>query len=152
MQAIASMIDMALDHSVQVTAALNAWQNSSSECLAEQQRASVPFPDLLLSCRTDNTLIMAKAFKHAIKAIAASNMPARGKRNTSWPLPCCDLLLPLTAGEALMTDATIEHITGVIAAKGSDAWYQMPVEELLPESLRDQAGNLEKGQDTMDVW
>lgn len=51
-----------------------------------------------------------------------------------------------------MTEATIEHITGVIAAKGSDAWYQMPVEELLPESLRDQAGNLEKGQDTMDVW
>ncbi len=55
-------------------------------------------------------------------------------------------------GEALMTEETIEHITGVIAAKGSDAWYQMPVEELLPESMRDQADKLDKGQDTMDVW
>ena len=51
-----------------------------------------------------------------------------------------------------MTEETIEHITGVIAAKGSDAWYQMPVEELLPERLRHEANQLEKGQDTMDVW
>ena len=51
-----------------------------------------------------------------------------------------------------MTEDTIEHITGVIAAKGSDAWYQMPVEELLPERLRHQADQLDKGQDTMDVW
>ena len=51
-----------------------------------------------------------------------------------------------------MTEETIEHITGVIAAKGSDAWYQMPVEELLPERLRHQADQLDKGQDTMDVW
>ena len=56
------------------------------------------------------------------------------------------------AGEALMTEETIEHITGVIAAKGSDAWYQMPVEELLPERMKDQADKLDKGQDTMDVW
>ena len=51
-----------------------------------------------------------------------------------------------------MTEETIEHITGVIAAKGSDAWYQMPVEELLPERMKDQADKLDKGQDTMDVW
>ena len=51
-----------------------------------------------------------------------------------------------------MTEETIQHITGVIATKGSDVWYQMPVEELLPESLKHQADQLEKGQDTMDVW
>ena len=56
------------------------------------------------------------------------------------------------AGKALMTEETIEHITAVIGAKGSDAWYQMPVEELLPDSLKDQADKLDKGQDTMDVW
>lgn len=51
-----------------------------------------------------------------------------------------------------MTEETIEHITGVIAAKGSDAWYQMPVEELLPDRLKHEADLLDKGQDTMDVW
>ena len=55
-------------------------------------------------------------------------------------------------GKALMTEETMEHIIGIISAKGSDAWYQLPVEELLPESLRDQADQLDKGQDTMDVW
>ena len=81
---------------------------------------------------------------------------------TIQPLVSCPALLLLcppvnspydaTAGEALMTEETIEHITGVIAAKGSDAWYQMPVEELLPERLRHKADQLDKGQDTMDVW
>ena len=56
------------------------------------------------------------------------------------------------AGEPLMTQETIDHITSVIAEKGSDAWYQSPVEALLPDSLKGQADLLNKGQDTMDVW
>ncbi len=51
-----------------------------------------------------------------------------------------------------MTQETIDHITSVIAEKGSDCWYQMPVEALLPDSLKGQADLLDKGQDTMDVW
>ena len=51
-----------------------------------------------------------------------------------------------------MTQESIDHIIGVVMEKGSDAWYQMPVEALLPESLQDQAHLLDKGQDTMDVW
>ena len=68
-----------------------------------------------------------------------------------WCILDCFTVLCI-AGEALMTEETIEHITEVIAAKGSDAWYQMPVQELLPDSLKDQADKLDKGQDTMDVW
>ncbi len=71
--------------------------------------------------------------------------------NVTGCIPKCVTVL-CVAGKALMTEETIEHITGVIAAKGSDAWYQMPVQELLPDSLNDQADKLDKGQDTMDVW
>ena len=64
-----------------------------------------------------------------------------------------DLCLCLCCpGEPLMTQETIDHITSVIAEKGSDAWYQSPVEALLPDSLKGQADLLDKGQDTMDVW
>ena len=35
---------------------------------------------------------------------------------------------------------------------GSDAWFSLPVEELLPESHRSEAANYRKGTDTMDVW
>lgn len=48
-----------------------------------------------------------------------------------------------------MTEATIAHVQRVVAEKGTDAWWQLPLEELLPEELRDQAPRLEKGEDTM---
>ena len=35
---------------------------------------------------------------------------------------------------------------------GSDAWFSLPIEELLPESLRHLAPRLRRGEDTMDVW
>lgn len=72
-------------------------------------------------------------------------------RQRKWGLPI-PVFYHKDSGEALMTHETIEHITGIIAAKGSDAWYQMPVAELLPESLQPQADDYVKGQDTMDVW
>lgn len=42
--------------------------------------------------------------------------------------------------------------TAIIAQKGSDAWWYMTVEDLLPEKYRDKASEYEKGTDTMDVW
>lgn len=48
-----------------------------------------------------------------------------------------------------MTEATIAHVQSVIAQKGTDAWWQLPLEDLLPADLRDQAPRLKKGEDTM---
>jgi hypothetical protein len=48
-----------------------------------------------------------------------------------------------------MTEETIAHVQGVVAEKGTDAWWQLPLEALLPEGLRDQAHRLQKGEDTM---
>lgn len=48
-----------------------------------------------------------------------------------------------------MSEATIDHVQRVVAEKGSDAWWQLPVEELLPPDLRGRAPHLQKGEDTM---
>ena len=56
------------------------------------------------------------------------------------------------AGEELMTEESIEHMASVVEAKGTDAFWQAPVEELLPASLRAEAPRLEKRLETMDVW
>jgi isoleucyl-tRNA synthetase len=40
----------------------------------------------------------------------------------------------------------------IIAQKGSDAWWYMSTEDLLPPQYRDQAAKYKKGTDTMDVW
>lgn len=43
-------------------------------------------------------------------------------------------------------------LVAIISQKGSDAWWYMKVEELLPEKYHDQALSYVKGTDTMDVW
>lgn len=43
-------------------------------------------------------------------------------------------------------------LVALIAEKGSDAWWHMKVEDLLPNKYRDKASEYEKGTDTMDVW
>jgi len=37
---------------------------------------------------------------------------------------------------ALLTEETIAHVQAIVAEKGSDAWWELPVEELLPEQYR----------------
>ena len=56
------------------------------------------------------------------------------------------------AGEELITEESIEHMASVVEAKGTDAFWQAPIEELLPASLRGEAPRLEKRLETMDVW
>lgn len=48
-----------------------------------------------------------------------------------------------------MTEASIAHVQKVVAEKGTDAWWQLPLEDLLPAELRDRAARLTKGEDTM---
>ena len=43
-------------------------------------------------------------------------------------------------------------LAAIIAQKGSDAWWYMAVDDLLPDKYREIASDYEKGTDTMDVW
>ena len=52
----------------------------------------------------------------------------------------------------LMNKETIAHIKYVIAKNGSDAWWHMSIENLLPEIYHNEARNYKKGMDTIDVW
>jgi len=52
-------------------------------------------------------------------------------RQRSWGVP-----FPFSTRkqlEALLTEETIAHVQAIVAEKGSDAWWELPVEELLPE-------------------
>ena len=54
--------------------------------------------------------------------------------------------------EALMTQETIAYVQAIVAEKGSDAWWEMSVADLLPEPYRNDGKTYVKGTDTMDVW
>ncbi|CAN1210852.1 isoleucine--tRNA ligase [Tumidithrix helvetica PCC 7403] len=72
-------------------------------------------------------------------------------RQRSWGVPI-PAFYHIETGEVLLTPETIAHIQTIIAERGSDAWWELSVEELLPSEYRDRAANYRKGTDTMDVW
>lgn len=50
-----------------------------------------------------------------------------------------------------MTQEVIEYIASLVEEKGTDIWWQADVASLLPENLKSDADNWQKGLDTMDV-
>ena len=51
-----------------------------------------------------------------------------------------------------MDEHTLAHVQAIFAEHGSDAWWTMSEEELLPAEYKDEADKWKKGTDTMDVW
>ena len=72
-------------------------------------------------------------------------------RQRSWGVPI-PVFYDEETGEPLLNEESIAHVQAIIAQKGSDAWWEMSVEELLPETYRNNGKSYRKGTDTMDVW
>ena len=72
-------------------------------------------------------------------------------RQRVWGVPI-PVFYHKESGEALLSDESVSHVEKLIRAHGSDCWWKLPVEELLPPSMREESSSYMKGTDTMDVW
>jgi isoleucyl-tRNA synthetase len=72
-------------------------------------------------------------------------------RQRSWGMPI-PVFYDEETNEPLVTQETIDYIQEIIRDRGSDAWWELSVDELLPEQYRNNGKTYRKGMDTMDVW
>ncbi len=117
----------------------------------EQWFASVEgFRDQALKAISDVTWIPAQGEKR-ITPMVSDRSDWCISRQRSWGVPI-PVFYDQETNEELLTEETINHVKAIIAEKGSDAWWELSVEELLPESYRNNGHTYRKGTDTMDVW
>ncbi|MBF2098517.1 MAG: isoleucine--tRNA ligase [Gloeomargaritaceae cyanobacterium C42_A2020_066] len=72
-------------------------------------------------------------------------------RQRVWGLPI-PVFYDEATDEPLLTPETIAHVQAIVREQGSDAWWELPVSDLLPPRYRDNGHTYRKGTDTMDVW
>lgn len=89
--------------------------------------------------------------EHRIRAMTEGRADWCISRQRSWGVPI-PVFFYMDSGEALMTEETIEHVAALVQQHGSNAWWELPLEGLLPEGLKADAPRLRRGDDTMDVW
>lgn len=74
-------------------------------------------------------------------------------RQRTWGVPI-PIFYCTTCGKELINDETIKHLQAIFREQGSDAWFALSEEELLPTGIKCSCGNdhFRKETDIMDVW
>uniref|UniRef100_A0A8B9PTW0 isoleucine--tRNA ligase n=1 Tax=Apteryx owenii TaxID=8824 RepID=A0A8B9PTW0_APTOW len=77
-------------------------------------------------------------------------------RQRSWGVPI-PVFYQKDTGECLINSETIANVIKIVEQQGTDAWWTLPIEQLLSKEAVAKAGGHDisdyvKGQDVLDIW
>uniref|UniRef100_A0A8C8EHR7 isoleucine--tRNA ligase n=1 Tax=Oncorhynchus tshawytscha TaxID=74940 RepID=A0A8C8EHR7_ONCTS len=74
-------------------------------------------------------------------------------RQRSWGVPI-PVFYHKETGEPLINKHTVSHVTQLFSEKGSDCWWELPLESLLPPEVlkKVKVTDYERGDDVLDIW
>ncbi|XP_069017009.1 isoleucine--tRNA ligase, mitochondrial isoform X1 [Embiotoca jacksoni] len=117
-----------------------------------------------------NTASLKDKAKEALQKVRVLPESARGSllamldrrtywcisRQRSWGVPI-PVFYHRETGEALINKYTVSHIAKLFKEKGSDCWWELPAETLLPPEVlkKSKAGPVSdyvRGEDVLDIW
>ncbi|KAM9016908.1 isoleucine--tRNA ligase, mitochondrial [Ara ararauna] len=117
-----------------------------------------------------NTASVKAAAQEVLKKVkviptsAVNRMLEMLDRRTFWCISrqrCWGVPIPVfyqkNTGECLMNSETVTNIIKIVEQQGTDAWWTLPIEQLLPKEAVAKAGGNDvldyvKGQDVLDIW
>lgn len=117
-----------------------------------------------------NTATLKDKAKEALQKVHVLPESARGSllamldrrtywcisRQRSWGVPI-PVFYHRETGEVLVNKHTVSHIAQLFQEKGSDCWWELPIETLLPAEVlkKSKAGPVTdyvRGEDVLDIW
>ncbi|WP_104697468.1 MULTISPECIES: isoleucine--tRNA ligase [unclassified Helicobacter] len=99
----------------------------------------------------DNTTFYPKTGKNRIRSMIENRPDWCISRQRDWGVPIA-FFQEKSTGEHIFDDEIFDYLKSCFEKEGCDIWWSKDIKELLPESWKHRAKDLEKGMHILDVW